>query len=195
LLVDNIEQHQCHTSWDNTRFKKNPLSPTITDCAGTAIGKISSPIMNLTWNFDAQEYGQGTCSPSGSAQDAQKDFCVTMIVRGRLDPRMSGGLIFLQGVDFIKVGDFNMVVRAVGDKMSVKDNTGDEFASNLSAESVALEEPPTPTTNTNHATNTNTNHANYTNYANYANYTNYTNYTNYANYTNYTNYTNHICSN
>jgi hypothetical protein len=154
--VDDVRQFQCYKAYDDMRFAK--IESSAPTCSAT--GKVSSPITGLSWSFTTNPYGTGVCCASGSANDTNKDFCVQMRVRGRMDPVIAGGLPFLSqkgvfsegatasngrermpAVNFITVGDFDISVRAVANKMSAAEGTGDGGnASNLSGETIYLED-------------------------------------------------------
>ena len=135
-LVDDISQDQCYKPHEESRFNKNKNQLSLhNDCTG-GTGKVSSPIMSLTWAFESSAYGYGVCCPFGSEEESKnKDFCVNVSVLGRMDPVMAGGLPFLHDLDFIKDGNFNVDCRVVVMKMA-------KGASALSSESITSEQVP-----------------------------------------------------
>ena len=101
--ITNINYNQCYVDAAATRFRK--FRSDVPLCSGGA-GAIMSPIVDLQWDFYADAYGQGDCTPvlQGDRFNAQKDFCVEAEARGRLDPIIAGGLPFLTGVHIFEAG-------------------------------------------------------------------------------------------
>lgn len=146
--IENLQQGQCYTDPQNTRFSLFGRPPT--NCINN--GQVLSPITDLTWEFRASPYGMGICQRQADpAQNPNKDFCVEAILRGRLDPIFAGGLPFLQGAGFIGNGDFEVAARAVVmrpnfviDAGTISDRQNrDQFlqagTQNYSAEAISLE--------------------------------------------------------
>ena len=147
--ITNLIQGQCYTEPQNTRFNSFGNPPT--NCQNT--GLVTSPITDLTWEFQAGRYGQqGVCLRQASAAQSQnKDFCVEAILRGRLDPIFAGGLPFLQAIPFIGEGNFDISARAVVMQPNFMIDAGtnsdrqnrDQFigagTQNYSAEAISLE--------------------------------------------------------
>jgi hypothetical protein len=138
--VGNVQQLQCYKPNNSSRFYKNPNSP-LAEC--NVIGNVTSPIMQLRWNFAASTYGFGMCC-AALGDTNNKDFCVNVNVSGRMDPILAGGMPFLQNIDFIRVGDFNVNQRVVVMKMGTHGSTADakNVANNLSGETIAIENIP-----------------------------------------------------
>ncbi len=135
--VTDVRQRQCYKTHDASRFSLNTGSP-LNNCDVT--GTVTSPIMSLRWSFQASPYGTGVCCSAGGG--GNKDFCVVVNVKGRMDPIMAGGLPFLQDIDFIRVGDFNISSRVAVKKMNSEiGSTVDsmEVAKNLSGETISIE--------------------------------------------------------
>jgi hypothetical protein len=139
--VNDVRQRQCYKPHCDTRFSLNANSP-LNEC--DVLGKVTSPIMSLTWTFESSPYGFGVCCPSPAGDNNSKDFCVKLTIKGRMDPIMAGGLPFLKDVDFIKDGDFDIVKRVVVKKMSAVEDTADSknTAANLSGETIFIEDLP-----------------------------------------------------
>ena len=156
--VDNVQQFQCYKPYAEQRFKKIDSPEPKCD----VIGKVTSPITQLNWEFTAHPYNTGKCCGAGASNDPKKDFCVDVKVAGRMDPIMAGGLPFLSGkgifadevtqankrsqfkpIEFITIGDFEIHARAVVNKMKSIEATGDDhMTGNLSGETIQLENIP-----------------------------------------------------
>ncbi|HEY9885828.1 MAG TPA: hypothetical protein V6C96_01070 [Vampirovibrionales bacterium] len=117
LDVDNVQQNQCYKPYLNTRFSLFGSGPRNEESC-TPTGKVTSPIMYLKWNLTVNNYGEGVCCSKGLNNDDKKDFCVDVGIKGRMDPVMAGGLPFIQNLDFIKIGEFNVHGRAIAYKQS-----------------------------------------------------------------------------